>query len=301
MSCILYSGGLGNQLLQLSAHSFLRENLSLDLKPKTFWFALNKGQRREFLLSRLFDPNQLHCLGFRAKHIMPSCSTPELINQPIYFFCLHIYYYLWELLATDTSIASNLTFSSLPKYALGYKGAWHTSDFISQLVFNTLPSILAESNHFKSLLNSVADLYDFNCTACIHMRFGDYLGNARYVQLSHSSYYISALNILRQFSDITQFLVISDDINRAQSYISSLFSEPSFYFISSLSPLTDFAILSSSKYLVTANSTFSLTASSIPSRSNGTIIYPNNWFKNLPPIFNINNPLINSNARLLLI
>ena len=300
MPFILYSGGLGNQLLQLSAHSFLSKSLSADVTPNTIWFGLNKGQRRDFLLSRLFDPNQLHRLGFRDQQLTFFCSQ-EHFHQPIRFLCLNIYYYLFNLLAVDTSVTSNLTFLSLPKYSLGFKGAWHTSDFISKLVFNELPRILAESNQFKLLVTSAKDLYDFNSTACIHMRFGDYLGNNRYVQLSQSSYYVSAVNILRDLSEVTQFLVVTDDINRAKSFISSSFSGLSFHFISSLSPLSDFAVLSASKYLITANSTFSLTASSIPSRFNGTIVYPYAWFKNKPPIFNINNSLIDTKARILLV
>ena len=300
MPCILYSGGLGNQLLQISAHSFLRESLSADVTPKTIWFGLNKGQRRDFLLPRLFDPNQLHRLGFSNKQLIFSC-TQDYFYRPIRLFCLNIYYYLLNLLAVDTSASSNLSFLSLPKHALGFKGSWHTSDFISQLVFKVLPRILTQSSQFKSLVTSVKDLYDFNHTACIHMRFGDYLGSNRYVQLSQSSYYITAVDILHGLPEVTQFLVVTDDIDRAKLFISSSFTGISFHFISSLSSLTDFAILSSSKYLITANSTFSLTASSIPSCFNGTIIYPNTWFKNKPPIFNVNNPLIDAKARILLV
>ena len=130
------------------------------------------------------------------------------------------------------------------------------------------------------------------------MKFGDYVGSTRYAQLFYTTYYTDALNILRKCSDISQFLVVSDDIDRSKSFASTYLPDDSVRFISSTSPLTDFAILSSSKYLVTANSTFSLTASSIPSRSRGIIVYPKKWFTNTPPIFNINNTLIHSRAKL---
>ena len=255
MPSILYSGGLGNQLLQLSAHFFIKENLSANARPKTFWFGLNKGQYREFLLPSLLDSQQLYRLGFTKKHLT-HYPSPNLVGQPIRACFRHIYYYLWNLLATDTSLASRLSFSTLPNFALAYKGAWHTCDFLSQLVFNTLPGILSESTKFNLLLQSATDIYDFDQTACLHMRFGDYVGSTRYAQLSHTTYYTDALNILRKCSDISQFLVVSDDIDRSKSFASTYLPDDSVRFISSTSPLTDFAILSSSKYLVTANSTF---------------------------------------------
>ncbi len=106
----------------------------------------------------------------------------------------------------------------------------------------------------------------------IHVRRGDYatLGNSYYIDLANTSYYESAMNIIK--ADC--YFVFSDDIN----WCKNIFKGNKFVFIEGNEPHIDMALLSSCENNIIANSSYSWWAAYLNKNNNKKIIAPQNWF-----------------------
>lgn len=102
----------------------------------------------------------------------------------------------------------------------------------------------------------------------IHLRRGDYVGNAFYVDLSSTDYYEKAMKLFPQ----EKFLVFSDDIEYAKVY----FSGNEFEFSEGKSEVEDMDLMASCKGIITANSSFSWWAAFLG--DNKKVVAPKAWY-----------------------
>ena len=104
----------------------------------------------------------------------------------------------------------------------------------------------------------------------IHLRKGDYVGNGFYVDLSHTDYYLNAMN---SFPVNTKFLIFSDDILEAEKL--SLFWEDC-DFSKGKTPSEDLLLMAGCKSIIMANSSLSWWGAYLGNHEN--VIYPKAWF-----------------------
>ena len=105
--------------------------------------------------------------------------------------------------------------------------------------------------------------------SAVHMRFGDYVGNKVYADLS--AYY--RLAVRRLLSEQMPLIVVTDEIDRARCVLGDLSSKVRFQ---SSTPALDLSTLLQAEHLAIANSSFSL-ISGIYGQAH-SIVAPRFWF-----------------------
>ena len=112
----------------------------------------------------------------------------------------------------------------------------------------------------------------------IHVRRGDYLKhkNLQTHGLCSLDYYKKAIDYLLDQKSNLNFFVFSDDLEWCKNNFD--FVQNIFYCEGS--PIEDFILMSSCKYNIIANSSFSWWSAFLNQNQNKIIIYPNNWFVN---------------------
>ena len=120
---------------------------------------------------------------------------------------------------------------------------------------------------------------ELSSVCAVHFRFGDYVNNPHYVALSESSYYTDAINLMIN-NGVNNFLVLSDDVEMAQTCISNIDfkSGANFSFSGSNCVVSDFRLMANSRFIITANSTLSYVASRLGTEK--LVCQPKKWMKN---------------------
>lgn len=106
-------------------------------------------------------------------------------------------------------------------------------------------------------------------TTAVHVRRGDYVGNAAYEQLG-MNYYLSAMNMINS----KYYYVFSDDID----WCKKNFTGNNITFIENNSTITDLSLMSSCTHQIISNSSFSFWGAYLNKWPNKTVIAPKKWF-----------------------
>ena len=128
----------------------------------------------------------------------------------------------------------------------------------------------------------------------IHIRRGDYVNLSHSIGLLSENYYSDALRIsLENFSG-NKVWIFSDDIEIAKKLFKKInvFDLLATYIETPIneSPVISLGLMSQSKNLIIANSTFSWWAARLFEDSiNKTVFVPNKWFRNMPDPKDLNN------------
>lgn len=293
----IYSGGLGNQLIQFCAHKAISDYFGESIKPSLAWYGASIGTQRSFDLERVFDSSILASVGFSSRLLDAySSDRTDKVSSGNFASCRKILsrlrYRLYVLLAGSSS-ETILRKNPSRDYSVIriYNESWHYSYFLSRVLYETLPCLIKGSETFHTLLAHVKDrtgMLDAN-TCVVHMRFGDYIANSRYVPLSKSDYYVRALREASRYHDIHRVLIVSDDqklafeeVNKWSTELDILVNDDS------VDHIDDFALLASSLCLIASNSTFSLCASTLVVDRGGFVILPARWFADKPPLIDVN-------------
>lgn len=102
----------------------------------------------------------------------------------------------------------------------------------------------------------------------IHVRRGDYVNNAFYVDLTKTGYYTDAINLF----PFEKFLIFSDDIEWCKSFFSGINADYS----EGHTPEEDLKLMAGCKGLIMANSSLSWWGAFLgPTKQ---VIYPKEWF-----------------------
>jgi hypothetical protein len=108
-------------------------------------------------------------------------------------------------------------------------------------------------------------------TVSIHVRRGDYLLLSDFHHNLESSYYKNAIN---QFTNDTNYLIFSDDIN----WCKTIFVGDEYTFVENHDDISDLYLMSLCKHNIIANSTFSWWGAWLNRNVDNIVIYPNKWF-----------------------
>ncbi len=110
-------------------------------------------------------------------------------------------------------------------------------------------------------------------TCSIHVRRGDYVGNAFYKELG-VKYYNDAIAYIDAHAKVQRFLIFSDDIE----YCKSIFIGEQFVFVEGNTDIQDLFLMSFCDHNIGANSSFSWWAAYLNNSPEKIVIFPKEWF-----------------------
>jgi len=250
---VLLEGGLGNQLFGWATGYSLAKSLGFNL-------VLNTSQliTREFQLNR-FDLGQYSVTS--QKRIILSNRrlahyNPKVFNEK------------------DFTYDNRIEKISSSKFLIGFFQSWK---YFSEELENIRPLIKKLSNpsseylHYRNMLREQDSLI-------VHVRRGDYKNAAHFHGLVSEDYYSKAMvEAQKIIPNGSKLIVMSDEPELAKEIIghADLYIGPE----DLPSAAETLLLMSEAKYLIGANSSFSLWAGMLMSQTNSLQIFPDPWFK----------------------
>lgn len=284
-SMIVLTGGLGNQLFQLSA-------------------AMTYGQNEIYLVTCLGEPDKLNGQLEIAKINFPknikfyNCNKNHFFSRKVYNFLL-ISGINEKTLNKKIFRKAILTLSSLvfsfhffkfvyPRVNLGIgfdstfatrSGNLFIGYFQTYLSANPVRQLLR--NEVLRLHNYRNDFFDNTFTdigIVVHYRGGDYRTEPAFGVLNQS-YYLNSLKLLESLIDIKSISLFSNEPDFALNIIPSDFKEKSNVVENaSTSPLSALLQMCCGQYFIIANSTFSWWAAFTSLHESKLVVAPEPWF-----------------------
>jgi Glycosyl transferase family 11 len=263
------SGGLGNQLFQLSAAQFVADlvdcrDIKLDCRflntyetPRSFELDFLMSEMPGF--SKLVNP-------YSIEGLISQFRLAKLINRPIGKYAL----------IGNSSSINNLLRIEKKSYQ-----SYILDDYFQDPKYINIDRLqkffkLAVSNGLRSINNKIPQI-NFKNSVGIHLRRGDFVhqpsASKKYATLD-LNYYLEALKYFPQGS---QYVIFGDEPEFIEEF--SRHVPGTLIYKYSLSLSEEFILLSQIPNLVIANSTFSWWAASINWSREKKIISPKFWFK----------------------
>ena len=252
-------GGLGNQIFQFIFGKYLEQISKHDVYFDFFYFEKNSYRKPSLL--QCVTEDKLKVLKDDNLHLKFNRFDSFYINR-IFNKIKHNNIYFDENKVFDIN-----TFSSKNIYY--FDGYWQNNIYFLNISQN-IESFFNRSVIIPNLIQEIA----------IHVRRGDYLNypNNKIWHVQNVNYYSTAINYLlakysRQFS-FSRITIFTDD---------TLWVKENFNFglkveIISNQDFIDLFQLSNYQFLITSNSTFSITAALINSNKLKTVIVPKTWY-----------------------
>lgn len=264
-------GGFGNQLFQLSYFQFLRaiEPNRLELlviKPNTeinYFFS-----KFPFMQANLLE--KLKCnLTQRGLNVPGFNNNFELI--------------------TDESLINHRDFLNIKfnQTLVGYFQNQIIANFLKYEMLKIFESFTVKPSE---LLQNYLQRLNPSEAVSVHIRRGDYVKYKKFHGLLSLDYYKKILEKIIENNSVNKITIFSDSVDAANELKLKLNTSTDIEIVASNSGLLDMEtvyLMSRSKYLVTANSTYSWWAAYL-SDEKSEVHYPEKWFfgnKNNPDIF----------------
>jgi hypothetical protein len=258
---IIFSGGLGNQMFQYAL--YLRLKLA------------GKNVRMSTSLYYLI---QMHN-GYELNEIFDTV-TPAIQFSKLYLFWIRFLYKyrLKWFVYSDSLKYDDTVFITKKPYLIGY---WQSEKYFIQIkeqVLNTFVfKNIDEKNH-----RIAKEMQNLNSIS-MHIRRGDYVGNAMHDGVYTLEYYRKAIDTILTIIKEARFYVFSDDSRWAQDFIKTL---PIQAFVinwnKGRNSYKDMYLMSQCKHNIIANSTFSWWGAWLNKNPQKTVIAPAKWFPNTP-------------------
>ena len=256
------NSSLGNQLFQLAFGIYLQSQT---------------GQQIRFTTASPRHPK----LSVEDSAIGPLLNPDEICSAGILYTYLSKFMQLISQSRSINESTKEIDFRKFPtsiKYISGY---FQESRYAIHSASNLFERFAAEES-FKHLLSPNVD------RIAVHIRLGDY---ERYKSIFGQlpiQYFVDGISYLSRKLELDQVIVISDDIQKAKTLLDvNLFGNLKVAFCDDTKqPLEDLAVISSSRGVVTSNSSFSWWGAFIASvKGNAHVVYPNPWLpiQSTPP------------------
>ena len=160
----------------------------------------------------------------------------------------------------------------------GYYQTWKYVDNLQELEANLSLEIINPSNWFLELQNEINKVKPI----VIHVRRGDYKNPNSPVGLLSRSYYQDAIGVVNNKYGNRNFWIFSDDIEDSQKLLDGLIPKSSNWICppTGSDPAESLVLMSLSKVIIIANSSFSWWATKIGVEKE-LVIAPSPWFKRL--------------------
>jgi hypothetical protein len=263
---LILSGGLGNQLFQISAGIFIKDQLKFDVN----YDASN-------LLGRIkSDP------GNYTRHLEISelLEDPNLVTKKPHWFVDQLLTRYKRTFRKPFYVFENSPFDRplqmVNQNTRGVYGFFQDANIVN-LTWDSLLLRMKKSEKFSPLVS--AGKLD---RIAIHIRFGDYSddpGTKRIYGLTKQSYYFAALeNLAKQNASVDSLVIVTDNAAKAETYLSGINFPGQIQYISNSTAIEDLMEIARSAYVITSNSTFSWWGGWVAHRLHGSkIIYPRPW------------------------
>lgn len=253
MKIVVFKGGLGNQLFQYAFYKYLSR------RDETFYFyndAWYNVSHNGFELDKYFKTDDLKkCSRFWI--ILFKTILSKLYHWKIYVVGSVEYQYPNHL------------------FQAGY---FLDKKYYDENTIDFKHLLLSEKN--QSLLK---DIQNSNSVG-VHIRRGDYMTKQNLVifgNICTQKYYHDAIRIITEKVNDAVFYVFSDDISWVQTHLDI----PNAVYVNwntGESSIYDMYLMSSCKYNIIANSTFSYWAARLNKKTN-MVIYPSKWYNTFTP------------------
>ncbi len=251
---VRYMGGLGNQLFQYAFGKAFGEVNNCKVVYDSFSYFYDK--KRKYELDKFEITNHKRPLLWE---VIFYNILFYLKNGPERFFVHEIKAFIYQ----------NLEKENNKKYYLGY---WHNIKY-----FNSIKKELRREFSIKKMSEKTNSLYQQiksnTETVSVHVRRGDYLGNAGYV-LQGMDYYSRAIEKVREKKRDFIFYVFSDDIEWCKKNFDN--SRYDFIFVEGGTTAEDFMLMRACHNHIISNSTYSWWPAYLA--EDGEKIAPIKWF-----------------------
>lgn len=264
---LILSGGLGNQLFQLAAGTYIESNLErtvlYDVSNLIGNLKSEPGNyTRNLEISELIDPNKI-------------VSSRLPLRAQIYKYTIER-----TLFSNSLLVENGPTDHLIPKITEQTKkisGFFQHASLVEKS-WTSLQEKLIQSNKFSKFFNS----QKINRIA-IHLRFGDYSDDPR----TKSTYGLTKLEYyLESYREITEqnlpkfeIAVVSDNLEMAKKTINHENTQTEVTYISNSSAIDDLFEIARSSHVVMSNSTFSWWGAWFAYQNHeAKVIYPRPWF-----------------------
>jgi hypothetical protein len=284
MIIILISGGMGNQLFQLSLHRFLVEmnfaNVKVDIgfykdqNSLLYWVyrKIRKIPKRKFLFEKEFSVQIID------RESLLSVVFGQSLSKVLFkILCLFIpLKNLFFLSQAKLIKESNFVIGDLNLGIVILDGYWQKSVFIQNNI-----------EYIRRLLeDKIKDLAEPNDSVVIHVRRGDQatVSSKNIYTILECSYYLDALLFIKSKGcDIRNITICSDDIEWCKQNLDYLGTHYDVNYSMATSMWDDFKIMYNARYLISSNSTFSFWAGYAGYCDK--MIIPKNWYVSNPSNF----------------
>ncbi len=270
------NGGLGNQIFQYLASLYIQEKLNIDHVEYTTSDYIQQGYR-ELDLPRLasikmslqgYDSrsvslrlkrklSRVHSSTFARHGWLPQWLTPARAYLNEAQFADEYSNSLEKLILFLKSYCSKVEAFCIEGYWQNpslYLGCLHRWYSLFQLSASYLPNEWKDISYLS-----------------IHVRRGDYLDPSGYefffAKFHPVQYLQHALQLVPTELKMLPVVVVTDDRNWAEYYMSLLLENKRYFVYSSEDPLVDWSLLTNSSFSIICNSTFSFTAAMLNQRS----------------------------------
>jgi len=261
------SGGLGNQLFQLSAGLYIEKKLD----RKVFYNTSNLRKTtisqvgnytRKFEIEELIPNDQRFHTKIPIRLDLPRRIVSRVINP--------------DITLIESGPQDNVL-SKIKDNTISVRGYYQNSQIV-EYVWPELLSRFSQSRNFGDLVNSKR--VD---RIAIHLRFGDYSEDPK-TRATHGltgpTFFAKSIKqFVNEEGASSNLLVITDDIRQAKKFTESFKTNLTFEYLSSENPLADLRAISRSSHVITSNSTFSWWGAWLAHKSHyAKVIYPRPWF-----------------------
>ena len=269
------SGGTGNQFFQIGFGNFLSEQFGFVVTYDVSFFKLAP----DVSTPRIFQGETIFPIGKYEDHgifrieklraVINTLQVPKIFKRVLWSIIL-AKRLIFNRQILHYSFNQSAVMSLFGRYFTHvYIGDWQNFRFVTK-------EFISSVNYQLSCRSDVSHLDDSIDFIGIHVRRGDYLDMNSIHQVLGSSYYEKAICLLVQKDSTLRILVFSDDESGAGDLLNC---DREIVFASSLvnDDLDQVYLMSKMRYLVIANSSFSLMAALLGERSN-SVIAPSTWF-----------------------
>lgn len=272
MVIVKLTGGLGNQMFQYATARSLASIYNVGLKIDKNWFYSEHGAAiREYELD-CFDIKRSFATKIEIDNFIgKDCFFRRVVERMRSHSTKRKY--------SDLSGCLRCNFFKLPKdiYLEGY--------YQSEKYFEEIEHIIRKDFSFKwppSIENQkILEKINNTISVSIHIRRGDYVSDPK-TKKKHGvcrlDYYKEAIEYMQKRVDNPTFFLFSDDIDWVRQNLQIKY--PSYYIDNNQGnkSFEDMRLMSSCKYNIIANSTFSWWGAWLNNDENKIVIAPRNWF-----------------------
>ena len=266
-------GGLGNQLFQIAAGVFLKQDKMLDVTFKTRNSKhLGHDEVRRLDLGIEIEKEPLLRLPFlnRVENLL-------VRKLPVFAHLRGIYW------CPEVGWQSDLEFLSQYREIVGYFQSWKYATCIREKIRLSMESIKLKPIA-QTLIHSIENK---NCVS-IHIRRGDYQKNKNTIGLLSRNYFANSLELASKISQLDTVYVFSDDVHEARQILDSSNAHLEVIYVDEgkfFTPLETMCIMSKFSRHIISNSTFSWWSAYLSDEE--YVIRPSEWFAHRPDPVNL--------------